>query len=89
VKISKQVKWQKDRVARGLCRQCGKKAFLGGQFCLDCKLKDKPLKEAGKYLRLRNIWPTVDWSKSNAAIGRELGVSSVAVWFQRKRRIKK
>ena len=36
--ISRQLKWQRKKLAVGRCRQCGKKEEVGG-FCWGCREK--------------------------------------------------
>lgn len=35
-KISKQLRWQRKKIAEGKCPQCGGKPVDGGRLCIDC-----------------------------------------------------
>jgi hypothetical protein len=81
--VSRQQDYQLRHRAAGLCVLCPNEAYAGGVYCLVHLVK---YGLTGAKLTRRALWAAVDWRKTNMAIARQLGVSDVAVFYQRRKR---
>ena len=82
---SRQVRWQRLKVAQGLCHACGKPAYKGGTRCYSCLGRNGRYIKPGKYLDRREKWKTVNYSLPVAQLAKQMGVTIQAVYYHKRK----
>lgn len=79
--MSNNYPYLETRRSKGLCLYCGKNPVEGRTMCDPCATR----RGVKNRRHPKAVWLAVDWSRKDADIAKDLGVSASGVWYQRKK----